>query len=1360
MDGSIYKSIMGQYLKGFPGYSGDSLYGMDYYIDDLDSGLGDFKFKSYDPNKRRKTQLNNLMQRALQLGYTAKEKVRDIRPLERLTNLLNIGQYASANYIASLLGQTKEGGEGIIGFIKDLGDSIKTGKLKFFENMMGRTKRSGKYGILTPHYDLWKGIKAGLTMEGGVPGDYQDILRRGIGLANTGNIYLDTAMNFQREISGLGLNILLDPLTYISVGGNKIVDLAGDALKASGLAKKGITLADDIGRRAAAKFMAKNYADDLAKRGAKWGNKVIKKGNKQWRKAMSGYYDDVMKILEKDQGGGIRINIPQIVERPGGKWVKEGGKWLKKPAREWHIPFFKESEFAQSPLLVDTRKYARKLGIPQGLRAATAKVGGIEPDYLGVDIYKSWTDQIKYEPSGLFARMFVNPEGDMLKGGDKVVRGFAKLGIVEDAMKEAGEYGFRYFGPDEMSEMATKLGKGVKKEIEHKFRNMSRWGIYGNTKKEQQIKDAYYAVLHGHPEIPKRLFQYPKRSEMKMADIISGDYEIRKARAFVNEMTNKVSKAINDGKGIMEMPTSYFNELRANLINLVRNEQNMRIALDSWGKPLKSGVDYFDKFALAEKTWLGNIIDSTAELLVKEYQFPTDFKNILKEFHLTSYGDNADVKHLSQKAEGFFKSEKEMKETFLHIVKPGKYKKPSFEGADDAIKFIRDVMNPERAKSPIGFEYKKGLFNKRKDYLPFIYTSGKRFNKGRGTLTAKAEEYVDSLQTYLYYLEKSAERNPKEAKIIRDIIERTVPKGSSGKPIVLDGSMYSRIVKDIDEALAKKEVLMDIPELIRIRMNAAYRTMRQYELLENIKGNRKLAIEIPEEIQKNLTRMTRANTSHGKVSYEMMGKPRAVEGGGVSFAMGGAPKNKMLELEIKTPAGYVKGIDLGIPALKDYFVEEKTARYLAKHFLPQKVHPFLKFYDRALKTWKWWVTVPIPSFHSRNIIGNMANNWFANVNDIRVYKEAMKLQTAKADDLAKVMIDINGKKVNGSQVMEWAEKTGVVGGFFEHEIKGGFVPERWGKKIAGKAENVSSFVEENARLAHFLDKLKKGYTIDDAAVSVKKYLFDYSDLTPGDEWMKRIIPFWIWMRNNIPLQIENLIKHPGKFAYMGKLKNFIEGGAEKSFEYKKEEKPDWLAERMHFRLPNKYSIGGKPTIAALQFPQEDITRFMDWKDLMGSLSPAIKIPAELTFNRNLYFGNDIRNRNLDYDRELQTVKTDPYLKYVGKIPIINNILNIRTYPDRYSGRERVEMDARIHHLYRSALPQSRFMNEYFGKLPDPETDPVIRVMNFLGPARVYQYDPKRQEFFELMREIDRFQAIIRKLQGEQVRGGIGRGTGR
>lgn len=74
---------------------------------------------------------------------------------------------------------------------------------------------------------------------------------------------------------------------------------------------------------------------------------------------------------------------------------------------------------------------------------------------------------------------------------------------------------------------------------------------------------------------------------------------------------------------------------------------------------------------------------------------------------------------------------------------------------------------------------------------------------------------------------------------------------------------------------------------------------------------------------------------------------------------------------------------------------------------------------------------------------------------------------------------------------------------------------------------VGQAFEDNARLALYIDRLKKGASRAQAKAYVNEHLFDYlNGLGEGDKAIKAIIPFWSWTRFNVPLQYKGLWRNP------------------------------------------------------------------------------------------------------------------------------------------------------------------------------------------------------------------------------------------
>ena len=1208
---SMLSAMLQEYGLNAPGGNPFSAGNMDFGVPD-------------DPLMKRYRTLAGLQERVAQYGYEPPARKKKSL-LDYLINGLSIGQYAVANVGENLLGVSENSGKGLQGLWDDFAG----------------------------------GIKAGLSMDDGKPGDWQDIFRKKFGLANTGNYAGDVALNFARETLGSVGNIVFDPLTYVSAGKSKLAQRGGSLLAKSKLAKHGLSLMDDAGKKAAAGMLAREYGDDLVKQFAK--------GTPEFAHKMKSYYDDALNVLRKDKGG-IKLNLPSMVDVPG------------QAKKELHLPFFRESDNYVGKTIAETDNLWRKLGVPQAFKAATAKLTGADTDFISEKIFHSMKDQALNNPSGIGTRLFVKP------------------------VEGAGVY-------DPVKAIAQAKGKVDPQEIiDTVFGKHNKYGIIQDPQKVQELRNAYGAIMQSHPEI------------RKLAEKIEDKVTYNSARAahkFLDKITQVVSEAVS-GKPYKDVDIDLLREVKANLLNF-SDDPIMKKARNSW-------VRFFnDRPVGLEKTLMGRFVDQANALLQKEYNLPVDMSKLLRRYHLNTYGDKVDVENVVDESKKFFKNDDEMKKVYFHFMKPDKYKVDDSwtDEMKDGVDWLRKMFDSRDGHKVFVYEAEHGLFEHRKSYLPQVFQKGPKDPKdivGKGSLTMSAEQFQADMESFIRYLEVAGENSlQRSSQAIKKIINRIITRDGSGKIKVPDGHLFSRMIDDIDEAIMQgRDPLMDIPSLVKIRLEAGYRMARQHELLEGVKKIKGMSVKLPDGLMKH-------------------------------------------EQFVKPPPGFVFGKNLGIPQLNQYMVDENAAKYLVKHFVPQHKNEWLDLYDKALKEWKWMVTVPNPTFHTRNALGNVITNWFANVNNPEVYWTAGKLQKANPEKLASMKIKMPWGEMSGEEFMNLAREKGVLEGFLEKEILGNDLASRinrgWskGKEVIGNALG-GDFIEKNARLAHFIDKMQKGWSSEAAAASVQKFLFDYSDLGPGDEWLKRIIPFWTWTKNNIPLQIENLTKRPGKFNIMAKMKHAFEGGSERSkWLEENEERPEWLRESLHFRLPDRFNIKGKPTIAKLGLPMEDLLRAGDPKEWWSSLSPPLKLAAEYQFNKHSFFGNDIIKDELIPDKELHTVKTDPLVAApLSYVPGVRDLLQIRKKPDPYSGRDRYEMNAWAHHLYSSALRPVKEIS----KAADPESAFITRMMNLAGPARVYQYDPQRQEMHEVQEEIRRMRAVLRKLSGYQVRGGIGRGTGR
>lgn len=237
---------------------------------------------------------------------------------------------------------------------------------------------------------------------------------------------------------------------------------------------------------------------------------------------------------------------------------------------------------------------------------------------------------------------------------------------------------------------------------------------------------------------------------------------------------------------------------------------------------------------------------------------------------------------------------------------------------------------------------------------------------------------------------------------------------------------------------------------------------------------------------------------------------------------------------------------------------------------PNRMDSFGKQLNAVNGLWARYATLS-PGFHSRNIVGNVFNAFLSGVTNPIRYADAAALQNthrkaqrlmgkeglsfeqavAKSKGLYDEMVsgaakagqDINEfilTQIPDAQVLKHLENhrimSGLVGDIFsETNVEKTTLGNVINPKVRTKANlteisrNVGTWAEHNARTAVFLDQLAKGASPEMAANHVRKYLFDYEDLTRWETGVRRNVSrFYTWMRKNTALQIEALAKSPGR----------------------------------------------------------------------------------------------------------------------------------------------------------------------------------------------------------------------------------------
>lgn len=426
------------------------------------------------------------------------------------------------------------------------------------------------------------------------------------------------------------------------------------------------------------------------------------------------------------------------------------------------------------------------------------------------------------------------------------------------------------------------------------------------------------------------------------------------------------------------------------------------------------------------------------------------------------------------------------------------------------------------------------------------------------------------------------------------------------------------------------------------------------------------------------------------------------------------------EFFIKDGVKYVKGNMkmYGQEMLTDRYIPEPVKKHLSragKFFSKDsdEINVFLTVYDKALRLFKKNVTGYFPAFHTRNAIGGVFNNYLAGVSDPRLYGKTGKILKYKkaldrGEDVADELLELGGNKFKLSKLVKEFDKRhlfnqpGAIDVMrdlddYSKAIQNLHGPKRIASELAEAPRRGFEFVENQLRIPLFLDRVAKGDSFENAAKQVYKYHFDYAPefLTKTEKnVIKRIIPFYTWTKNNIPLQIENLIKQPGKYSVTDKLRREIDAVSGKDkVRVERENMPDWMKDMFTIRMPNVKDTG-EPYFLQLDLPMDDLNR-LNMTDIASMTSPLLKFPAERFFNKDFFFGSQIYDENLP--REYQTKQTIDALKNLPKP--VRDFLGVQEVKGKnfYTGEfeDRVVMDSRNLHML-----QGLFFSRFYSSADD------------------------------------------------------------
>jgi len=270
---------------------------------------------------------------------------------------------------------------------------------------------------------------------------------------------------------------------------------------------------------------------------------------------------------------------------------------------------------------------------------------------------------------------------------------------------------------------------------------------------------------------------------------------------------------------------------------------------------------------------------------------------------------------------------------------------------------------------------------------------------------------------------------------------------------------------------------------------------------------------------------------------------------------------------------------------------------------------------------------------------------------------------------------------------------------------------------------VGTFVEDGAKLSMYMSKKAEGYKSFEAAQEVRKYLFDYQDLTNRErEMFKRVFPFYTWTRKNIPLQAAMLIQDPAKFTKIDKFKNAVEdwsNGKQLPDEYM----PGWLKEA--FPIYFGQTADGLSRYIKMEgfLPAVDLNMLSRAHEVpIEMLSPLIKTPFELLTNYSTFYKQPIQDYKGERERFLG-MYMNPKVAYAARnfrpLSEINKALGLGNEKEIPELKTRL-MNLLIGKSYNFSLKTQRDIFDWVQQSQETELNKAIKEARSKGATREVQ----------------------------------------
>lgn len=303
---------------------------------------------------------------------------------------------------------------------------------------------------------------------------------------------------------------------------------------------------------------------------------------------------------------------------------------------------------------------------------------------------------------------------------------------------------------------------------------------------------------------------------------------------------------------------------------------------------------------------------------------------------------------------------------------------------------------------------------------------------------------------------------------------------------------------------------------------------------------------------------------------------------------------------------------------------------------PAVVRELSKFLSGYTKFFKSYATLS-PGFHIRNgmsngfmlfAAGGKPSNLIEGMKFSKLWTQ-MSGEGKTFEEFIAAVPEASRQKVNDAFMV--AASSG--GGMTDDALREGAM---WGTNTSRR---IGRWLEQHSRFMLAYDGISQGMDFHTATARVRRFLIDYENVSAGDQFMRQIIPFWMWTSRNLPLQVQNIWMNPKPYQIYGAIKRNMTDRSEE------QPVPEWMQEIGAFKLPFGKDLYAVPDFGFNRINQQ-IDELRDPQRFLANLNPALRLPIELTGDRQLYSNRKFSKTPVEVEGGVSTA-LQPLLEALG-----------------------------------------------------------------------------------------------------------------